>query len=84
MPKTPAIILVNCWIWIMKPLSYAIVNEVTKVGDKTGNILQHMGPFVNCHVQVGYRWYKMDYFPGCTYLPMENLGSKKKIGTLPR
>ncbi len=21
----------------------------------------------------------MDYFPGCTYLPMKNLGSKKKL-----
>jgi hypothetical protein len=28
----------------------------------------------------------MDYFPRCTYLPMKNLGSKKKkkLGTLPR
>ncbi len=29
-----------------------------------------------------YEWQdeerEMDYFPGCTYLPMENLGSKKK------
>ena len=30
-----------------------------------------------------YKWQdeerEMDYFPGCTYLPMENLGSKRKI-----